>query len=108
MTYGPTSNVSTSSTTNTSSTSSSSLTSDQKVNKVVKNNKVMKKFIWFLLVLFVMPTFASTRSYYLILSKRGTGLERIEMATLDECEKLGKQWDQVSGGHTYTCLEGNK
>ncbi|KGG22606.1 hypothetical protein EV11_0136 [Prochlorococcus sp. SS52] len=51
---------------------------------------------------------ASAEEYYLILSKRGSGLERIEMANKVDCEQLGEQWSEVSGRHTYVCLENKK
>ncbi len=65
----------------------------------------MKIAIPFFIALFAMPIAAKAESYYLILSKRGTGLERIEMSSLDECNELGKQWSDVSSGHTFVCLE---
>ena len=65
----------------------------------------MKRFLLSLIILLAMPSFANARGYYLILSKKGTGLERIKMADLKECEELGEQWDEVSRGHTYICLE---
>ena len=65
----------------------------------------MKILVLSLTFLLAFPTIASAKSYYLILSKRGTGLERIEMDGLLECEQLGKQWGEVSSGHTYVCLE---
>ena len=58
-----------------------------------------------LIVALSIPMVAIAESYYLILSKRGTGLERIEMNDVDECEQLGKQWSEVSGSHTFVCLK---
>ena len=65
----------------------------------------MKRIIPFLIALCALPTASGAESYYLILSKRGTGLERIEMADLDECNELGEQWSEVSSGHTFVCLQ---
>ena len=65
----------------------------------------MRIFILPVIAFLALPSVAIAESYYLILSKRGTGLERIEMGDFDECEQLGKQWSDVSGTHTYVCLE---
>ena len=68
-------------------------------------NESMKRIIPFLIALFSLPVWTGAESYYLILSKRGTGVERIEMADLDECNELGEQWSEVSSGHTFVCLQ---
>ncbi|KGG17400.1 hypothetical protein EV07_0839 [Prochlorococcus sp. MIT 0603] len=57
------------------------------------------------IVFFVLPTAVLSENYYLILTKRGTGLERIEMDNKEDCDQLGKQWSEVSGSHTYACLQ---
>ena len=65
----------------------------------------MRITIPFFIALFAMPIASNAEGYYLILSKRGTGLERIEMTNLEECNELGMQWSDVSSGHTFVCLQ---
>ena len=64
----------------------------------------MKPLIIGLLTALIMPASTNATEYYLILSKKGTGLERIEIKNLDECKQLGSQWSKVSKGHTFICL----
>ncbi|WP_269622664.1 hypothetical protein [Prochlorococcus marinus] len=68
----------------------------------------MKKLVLVLLAMMAIPSIVKSDSYYLILSKKGTGLERIEMTDLSECEELGEQWSNVSGRHSFVCLEATK
>ncbi len=73
----------------------------------IYNMKFSSKMKLLFIVLFtalVMPASTYAAEYYLILSKRGTGLERIKISSLDECEDLGAQWSEVSNGHTFICL----
>ncbi len=65
----------------------------------------MKPLLLSLLAFLIAPTTAIAENYFLILAKKGTGLERIEMKNLDECKELGEQWSAASGSHTYACLK---
>ena len=67
----------------------------------------MKFLLLSLLSFLVTQTAAMAESYFLILAKKGTGLERIEMDNFEDCEELGDQWSSVSGSHTYACLKSN-
>ena len=66
-------------------------------------------------LLLILPIIASTvfiysakaEGYYLILEKKGTGLERIKMTNKEECEQLGEQWGEVSSRHKFVCLKDN-
>ena len=67
----------------------------------------MKFLLLSLLTFLVTPTSAIAESHFLILAKKGTGLERIEMDSVEECKELGEQWSAVSGTHSYACLKSN-
>ena len=65
----------------------------------------MKFLLPSLLAFLVTPTAAIAEDHFLILAKKGTGLERIEMNNLEDCKDLGEQWDAISKSHTYACLK---
>ena len=50
---------------------------------------------------------AIAEDHFLILTKKGTGLERIEMDNLEDCKELGEQWSAIARTHTYACLKPN-
>ena len=59
----------------------------------------MKRLLLPLLAALALPTSVNAESYWLILTygERGVtgggGIEKIEMPTLDSCEKEGRKWD---------------
>ena len=64
------------------------------------------KYLLVIVLFFVFLIKAvNAKGYYLILEKKGTGLERIKMESKEECAKLGGQWSQVSHRHKFVCLE---
>ncbi len=68
----------------------------------------MKHIALALLAFLFFPTASIAENYFLILTKKGTGLERIKMTNLNDCKDLGEQWSSVSRKHTYVCLKDNK
>ena len=67
----------------------------------------MKFLLPSLLAFLVTPTPAIAEEHFLILAKKGTGLERIEMDDLEDCKELGEQWSAIARTHTYACLKSN-
>tara|TARA_B100001250_G_C19589866_1_gene695895 strand:- start:349 stop:549 length:201 start_codon:yes stop_codon:yes gene_type:complete len=63
------------------------------------------KLLLSVLTIFALTPTINAEGYYLILEKKGTGLERIKMADKTECEDIGKEWSSVSRRHTFICLE---
>ena len=60
-----------------------------------------------LLAIIVTPTAVIAEDHFLILAKKGTGLERIAMDNLEDCKALGEQWSAIARTHTYACLKSN-
>ena len=67
----------------------------------------MRFLLLSLLAFIVIPTEAIAEDHFLILAKKGTGLERIKMDNLKDCKELGEQWSAIARTHTYACLKSN-
>ena len=67
----------------------------------------MRFLLLSLLAFLVTPNAVIAKDHFLILAKKGTGLERIEMDNLEDCKELGEQWSATARTHTYTCLKSN-
>ncbi len=65
----------------------------------------MKFLLLSILAFLITPTAAIAEDYFLILAKKGTGLERIEMDNLEDCKELGEQWSDIAKTHTFACLK---
>ena len=69
----------------------------------------MRKLLILLLASLALPTAVNTGSYWLIL-RIVNSLEKIEMESMEQCEKQGSEWLSKSflevWKKSYQCLEG--
>ena len=73
----------------------------------------MKRLLLPLLAALALPTAVNAESYWLILSSMNGysgGLEKIEVASMEQCEEQGEEWRDGSSrfqrGLDYKCLIG--
>ena len=69
----------------------------------------MKRLLLSLLVVLALPTAVNAESYWLILFSVKTGIEKIEMASMEQCNEQGeifKTATYMKRNVQYICLKG--
>ena len=68
----------------------------------------MKRLVLPLLAALALPNAVNAESYWLVLFSVKTGIEKIEMASMEQCEEQGYDWEYSGFGSSryYKCFIG--
>ena len=70
----------------------------------------MTRFLLLLLAVLALPTAVNAESYWLVIqtsAMQALSLEKIEMASMEQCKEQGKIFrESLSGTKKYVCLTG--
>ena len=71
--------------------------------------QLMKRLLLPLLATFTFPTAVNAESYWLVLFSVKTGIEKIEMASMEQCEENGEKFKTMKAyapHKHYICIKG--